>query len=122
MGHCRGLPLPPDHDSAAGGLDEEGDGREEEKKGPDPAKEILAAIGADNAGKYLVASQVQCNYCFVVGRGEVLVHLVCRSHRGGFGRCFCVLFWRCAPVLGVEGPALYLVVVFVVTLLVPLES
>ncbi|CAM9311787.1 unnamed protein product [Pylaiella littoralis] len=56
VGHCRGLPLPPDRTPAAGGSDEEGEGGET-KNGPDPAKEILATIGADNAGKYLVASQ-----------------------------------------------------------------
>ncbi|CAM9701609.1 unnamed protein product [Ectocarpus fasciculatus] len=62
IGHCRGLPPPPNENPAGGsgsglGSDEEGGGGGGGEKGPDPAKEIIAAIGADNEGKYLVASQ-----------------------------------------------------------------
>ncbi|CAB1116648.1 unnamed protein product [Ectocarpus sp. CCAP 1310/34] len=60
IGHCRGLPPPRNENQAGGagsGSDEEGVGAGGGEKGPDPAKEIIAAIGADNEGKYLVASQ-----------------------------------------------------------------
>ncbi|CAM9887901.1 unnamed protein product [Laminaria digitata] len=48
MGHCRGLPLPPNRNP---------EGDDEETSEADPAREILATIGPDNAAKYLVASQ-----------------------------------------------------------------
>ncbi|CAM9944670.1 unnamed protein product, partial [Scytosiphon promiscuus] len=54
IGHCRGLPAPPNRNPGAGS--EEGEGGDAEKA-VDPAKEILATIGEENAGKYLVASQ-----------------------------------------------------------------
>lgn len=54
IGHCRGLPPPPNRNPGAGSEEEE-----EAEKAMDPAKEILATIGDDNAGKYLVASQVR---------------------------------------------------------------
>jgi len=59
MGHCRGLPVPPSSTPpAAPDSEEEGGVGGSTEEGPDPAKEILATIGADNTGKYLVASQV----------------------------------------------------------------
>eukprot|EP00752_Nemacystus_decipiens_P002391 g2257.t1 len=61
IGRCRGLPLPPNHTLAAVAADEAGASGGEEggtpEKGPDPAEEITATIGAANEGKYLVASQ-----------------------------------------------------------------
>ena len=50
MGHCRGLPLPPNRGP---------EGDDGETPEVDPAREILATVGPDNAAKYLVASQVQ---------------------------------------------------------------
>lgn len=58
IGRCRALPmtsteaLPDDSDEHGGG--EGGDG----SRTADPGREISATIGADNAGKYLVATQV----------------------------------------------------------------
>eukprot|EP00903_Cladosiphon_okamuranus_P014950 g13838.t1 len=60
IGRCRGLPFPPNHAPVEAGADEDGGADEEEgetEKGPDPASEIVATIGAANEGKYLVASQ-----------------------------------------------------------------
>ena len=50
MGYCRGLPLPANGDP---------EGEDGETPEADPAREILATVGPDNAAKYLVASQVQ---------------------------------------------------------------
>lgn len=99
MGHCRGLPPPPNHTPGEGGSGEEGRGGENgvgKGDGPDPAREILATIGADNAGKYVVASQVQA----VIDACAFSVYLVCpmwvlsfvsrleNFRRCGAGACF----------------------------------
>lgn len=85
MGHCRGLPLPPSRDP---------EGDDEENPEADPAQEILATIGPDNAAKYLVASQVQNNVnalhlfcefyvCFVLTRPPVFFLFFSWTHRYG---------------------------------------
>lgn len=78
MGHCRGLPLPPSRDS---------EGDDGENPEADPAREILATIGPDNAAKYLVASQVQ--------NDVNVLHLFCEFIFALFSRTplFCIIIF-----------------------------